>query len=129
MIFHDELRSGWRIICLAFLGIAFSMPAMPIYGWGMFIPHVSEDFGWSIAQTSSGLTALTLVMALCTPVGGWLVDRFGLYRSILFSMPATFLPVAGLTLVDGSTHGYLLLWVCAAVAGCPSSEHLAQLAA
>ena len=34
-----EFQRGWPYLLVAFLGLCFGVPGMPIYGIGMFLPH------------------------------------------------------------------------------------------
>ena len=45
--------------------------------FGVFLPSLTKEFGWSRAEISTGLTVWSWVQALMIPVIGRLMDKFG----------------------------------------------------
>ncbi len=67
------LLSSYR--SAAALGYATSV--LHVYSLGAFIGPLQQEFGWSRAQTSAGLTVSALISAIGCIRVGMLVDRTG----------------------------------------------------
>ena len=50
----SEWRTHWSLVLACAVGFSFS--ALVTYAFGLFIVPISEEFGWSRAQTSIGIT-------------------------------------------------------------------------
>jgi hypothetical protein len=59
---YGEFRRGWGLGLSAMLGIALGLSRMPFYTIGVFAPHLSAEFGWSMGQIMGGLTITTLMV-------------------------------------------------------------------
>jgi len=55
-----------------------------MYSYGVFFKHLVADFGWSRAATSGVHSLMMLTHGVFAIVMGWLVDRFGPARVMLF---------------------------------------------
>ena len=55
----------------------FSLAATFTFSFGAFIAPLENEFGWTRAQISLGLTVITLTGGLLSPPVGMLVDRWG----------------------------------------------------
>ena len=67
---------GWRIVGVAFITHCITT-GIVFYSFGVFLPALSEAFGWSRAQTSFGFSLSSLCGALYSPAVGRVVDRRG----------------------------------------------------
>lgn len=67
---------GWTILAVAGLGIFSSGPAQS-HTFSVFIGPIAGDLGISNTSIASAYGLATLVAALCLPLMGRLVDRFG----------------------------------------------------
>lgn len=67
---------GWWILasCAAGLGL---VNGMSFWSFGLFIQPVEDEFGWSRADVSLGVSISLLVAGLTAPLIGQLVDRRG----------------------------------------------------
>jgi hypothetical protein len=71
---------GWRITAAAFLTLLITV-GVPFYGMPFFYDYFIHEFGWTRAQTSSGIAIATI---LIQPVAGLLLYRFRTRKLILF---------------------------------------------
>lgn len=109
----NEWRRFWPLPLVAALGYATS--TLHIYGLGPFIEPLQQQFGWSRAHVSSGLTVAALLSgAFCIPIG-MLVDRIGPRRIALIGVPLMCASVALLGTATGDEAGWRLLWVIVAL--------------
>lgn len=109
----NEWRSYWFLPLAAALGYATSV--LHVYSFGPFIEPLQQEFDWSRAQISSGLSIASIVSAaFCIPVG-ILVDRVGPRRIGLIGILVMGATVALLGTATGTTTNWILLWVAVAI--------------
>ncbi len=103
-----EWRSFGLLPLAAALGYATSV--LHVYSLGAFIGPLQQEFGWTRAQISAGLTIAALVSAVgCLPVG-MLVDRAGPRRVGLIGVLAMCGAFALASTATGDTTNWLALW-------------------
>lgn len=103
-----EWRRYFMLPLAAALGYATSV--FYTYGTGPYIVPVSQAFGWSRLQTTSGMTIATLVQAaLAIPVG-ILVDRYGPRWFGLIGVLIVTGAFALLATASGDHANWLVLW-------------------
>lgn len=74
---------GWRIVLVSALGLTLSHGAVAVLGFGVFIPPLTETFGWSRTEVSGGLMVGTYTVALLAPLAGIIVDEYGVRRPLV----------------------------------------------
>lgn len=108
-----EWRSFWFLPAVAAFGYATSV--LHIYGIGPYFEPLHQEFGWSRAQISSGLTITALLSTMfCIPIG-MLVDRWGPRRVGLIGLPVMSACVALLGTATGQISNWLVLWGVVAI--------------
>jgi MFS family permease len=108
-----EWRSFWFLPLAAALGYATSV--LHIYSFGPFIGPLTQEFGWSRAEASAGMTIAALVSAAaCIPVG-MLVDRVGPRLVGLIGVLAMCASFALMSTATGEFSNWLFLWAVIAV--------------
>ena len=70
-----EFASRWPVLLGAMLGIGVGVVALPSPAIGVFMRALQAQFGWTRAEISLGPTILIAVLALVSPLLGWLADR------------------------------------------------------
>ncbi|MBM4264745.1 MAG: MFS transporter [Deltaproteobacteria bacterium] len=105
--FHLPFYYGWFIIGLSFLAYlaASAVRASP----SVLIHPLEKEFGWGRTAISSAASLNLLVYGFMAPVGGWLLDRFGARRVIMFCLSTIALAVAGTIFVD-QLWQFILIW-------------------
>lgn len=104
----QEWRQYWFLPVVAALG--YSTAVLSSYGLGPFVEPIQQEFGWSRASISFGLTIVGLSGAAMSIPIGLMVDRFGPRRLALIGtvlMPTAF---ALLGTATGSLTNWFLLW-------------------
>ena len=104
-----EWAKGWPIVLSSLIGIALCLSPLPYYSLISLMPVLSEEFGWTIAQTSGGFLCMTIGVLLGAPVAGYLTDRFGARKVLLPSIVLLGLGMMSFSLMNGS------LWVFYAI--------------
>lgn len=109
-----EWRNFWYLPIAASLGYATAV--MYVYSMGPFIEPIQQEFGWSRAQISSGITIAAFLSAIfCIPIG-ILVDKIGPRRVGLFGVALMGCCVALLGTATGSRGNWVFLWCLLAFA-------------
>jgi MFS family permease len=103
-----EWRSFWFLPFTAALG--YSTSVIHVYSLGPYIGPLGQEFGWSRAQISVGISVASFISAIfCIPVG-ILVDRVGPRRIALIGILAMCSAYALLSTTTGGTVNWIVLW-------------------
>jgi len=78
---------GNFVIFAAFLGMVLGPASVLIYSFGVFVGPLEREFGWTRGQISLAATVIVFVSVLTQPLQGALVDRFGVRKVVLISIP------------------------------------------
>lgn len=108
---------GWWVVLAASIGLFASFGPIVSFTFGVFIAPLSREFSWSRGEISVAFSLAMLMLGLCSPAVGRLVDRLGARRVIL---PATLLFGASLmaiALVRELWQLYLIYLVMGLVGG------------
>lgn len=97
---------GWIALTGVAL-IAFAVGGVFTYSYGVFLPVMISEFGWSRAITSVGLTVGMLAFGLPGPLTGALINRFGARINMVLGSLLCALGLAGMSLVQEVWHVYL----------------------
>ncbi len=66
---------GWVIVAAVFCILALAYVIW--YSFSLFLVALVREFGWSRAEVAGAFSVFVLMHALCSPLAGRLVDRFG----------------------------------------------------
>ncbi len=105
----DEWRQHWSLVLVASLG--FSMQGLSTYALGLMMDPLTEEFGWSRAQISVASLIPAVLMVLCSPPVGALIDRWGSRPLAVPSIALTGIALAMISLATGSMVQWILLWI------------------
>lgn len=109
---------GWWIVAASFLCLMVSINPVINLAFGVFLPALSEEFGWSRSQAAQGISLAMLGFTLMQPLTGKLIARYGAKRIMLGSAALFGLGLAGIALlVVGRWSFFACTFVCGAVAG------------
>ena len=71
-------RSGpWRATAGAALGLTFGPSSILLFTFGVFVPPLEHEFGWSRPSILFAVTILSLMIMIISPIQGFLIDRYG----------------------------------------------------
>lgn len=79
---------GWIIVAACLIGVSTGPAAFTLGSMGLFLEGFQAEFGWNRAEVSSALSIMMMVTAGCLPLGGRLVDAFGVRRVLIPSVAA-----------------------------------------
>lgn len=109
----NEWRAHWTLVLACAFGFSFS--AIMTYSFGLFLVPISEEFGWSRAATSIGITLNGVVSVLLSPLAGWIVARWGVRRVALPGLGLLAISIAVFAAANGSPTQWFMLWLIYAV--------------
>lgn len=112
-----EFRRGWPVLLAATVGCFSGLTTLPYYSLGSFIIPLQAAFGWGRGEISSSFLYLTLVLALTSPVLGYLIDRVGVRLVALVSIPLLSLVLLFISRFEGSVTAFHALYAAAALVG------------
>lgn len=81
-----EFRQGWRILLLAIAGVMISINAALLYGFGVLVIPLQQQFGWDRPSLQAAISFLFAGAVIGLQLVGWLNLRFGLKRVTLVSL-------------------------------------------
>ncbi len=81
-----EFVRGWRILLLAVMGIAISINAVLLYGFGALVGPFEQAFGWQRSDQQAAITFLYGGAVVGLQAVGWLNIRFGAKRVTIGSL-------------------------------------------
>lgn len=111
-IFH-----GWWIVGASLLSLTVGVGPVVGITFGVFLPSLAAEFGWSRGQAAQGVALALLGVALMQPLIGRLIGRYGAKRVILASAACFGASLLGLArVVDGTTSFYLSAFLTGSVA-------------
>jgi MFS family permease len=110
----DEWKAHWPLILASLVGMSFY--SVVTYSLGTFIAPLEEEFGWSRAAISLGLTIFTLTAMVGGPFIGAAIDRWGTRKVAVPGIALHAAAFAGLSLANGTLVQWYMLWSLLAVA-------------
>jgi MFS family permease len=72
-----------RIIAISVPGIMVSFGSLVVFTFGAFVKPLSERFAWSRGRISLAFTLAALMVGICSPILGRVMDRVGVRRVLL----------------------------------------------
>ena len=97
-------------------GLGYSMGVIHVYCLGVFMEPLQNEFGWSRAQASVGLTIVGMAAAAAAVPIGLTVDRLGPRRVGLVGVTLMAAAFALLATATGSMANWVMLWALLAFA-------------
>lgn len=111
----DVRYAGWKVAGAASLGVFVGFASLFVYTFGIFLKPLAEEFGWSRQAVSSAFGVAAMCIAVCSPLLGLALDRFGPVRVIAPCVAVFGLAFAALGAMRGSIWQFYAL---CAVLGC-----------
>ncbi|MGA8907821.1 MAG: MFS transporter, partial [Acidobacteriaceae bacterium] len=100
---------GWWVVLASAVGLFWGVP-VNVYTFSVFVKPFMHDFHAGRAAASGAYTLQSLTAALCAPLVGWLVDRYGARRVILPSIFAFAAVLISNRLLTGSLQRLYLFY-------------------
>lgn len=98
----NEFKRGFWVLFASFVGIGVNVASMAYYATGIWTRPWQEEFGWTRTEIGGQQTIAVLMMVICAPFAGRLIDRFGLKRVTTLSLLGYGLLLLAFTRMSGS---------------------------
>ena len=105
----EEWKTYWPLVLATAFG--FSFHSVATYSIGLFMEPLNQEFGWSRAQISAGLTISALLTVPLAPVVGAMIDRWGTRRLAIPGLILKAISFCVFALANGSDVQWYALWV------------------
>lgn len=106
---YSEWHAHWPLVLAAMMGLSFASVAG--YSLTVFIQPLADEFGWSRAQLSLGLTIFALFAVPLSPVVGAMIDRWGSRRMAVPGIILSACAFAAFGTANGSFGQWIGLWI------------------
>lgn len=116
-----EFQSGWKVLVAGMLGVMCGASPLPFNTIGFVLGPLHDEFGWSFATISAGVTIFGITAGLLAPVVGAAADRWGVRTIALASTFAFALVFAAIGLIPGSLFAWFGLWFLIGLVGMGST--------
>lgn len=113
----NQAAAGWRTVVASALGLACGPSVLTVLSFGAFIAPLDREFGWGVPAIALGASIISLMIMLISPLQGFLVDRFGGRRLVLFSIPVFGLSLMSMYFLPDSLPVFYLAWVLIPLCG------------
>ncbi|MEE1924567.1 MFS transporter [Pseudomonas sp. 148P] len=81
-----EFRQSWKILLLSVAGVAISINAALLYGFGTLVVPLGDAFGWGKSELQACITFLFGGAVVSLQLVGWFNLRFGMKRVTVASL-------------------------------------------
>lgn len=109
----ETKRYCWIVVALSFFNISMTMGLRNAYP--VYLVHLVDEFGWSLAATSGVYSMAMIITALASPFAGGLLDRLGSHRVIPLAAVVLGLGLAFSAAAQSLWHLYLSFGVVASI--------------
>src|SRR5271170_5688204 len=107
----------WWIVVGSMIGLIVGNGPVSLFSSGVFLKPVSGEFGWDRATMTGAAGLSTLFSAVCVPIVGIMIDRWGIKRVMLPILALYGLSIAALSLTPASVAVFTMLYVFMGIAG------------
>jgi MFS family permease len=108
---------GWRVLAAAFFGVMSGYAVLIPYTFSIFLKPLSAAFGWRREQISFALGIAAVTVAICAPIVGGLLDRYGARRTLLPCFAIFGLAFASLALLTNNLWQFYFVFVVLGLVG------------
>ncbi|MFD4903414.1 MFS transporter [Streptomyces sp. NPDC058411] len=109
--------TGWRTAMASALGLTVGPSVLAVMSFGVFITPLHREFGWSVSAIGLGASLLSITVMIISPLQGYLVDRFGGRRLILWSSPVFGLSLMAMYFLPDNLSVFYLAWALIPLCG------------
>lgn len=108
---------GHQTVLASLFGLAIGPSCLTLLAFGAFIGPLEREFGWGVPAIALGASIVSLMVMLLSPVQGYLVDRFGGRRVVLWSIPPFALSLCAMYFLPNRLDLFYLAWIIIPVCG------------
>ncbi|MDQ0642796.1 MFS transporter [Microbacterium murale] len=115
-----EFRRGWPTLVFSTIGAGVGLSALG-YILGTLVVPLQEEFGWGRGEINLASLVSSLGLAAALPFVGKLLDRFGVKRVALISIPLFVVVLTLLSVLTSSLMTFLAFYAMAGFLGAGTS--------
>src|SRR3954447_5280255 len=108
---------GWLVVMAAFFGVMVSFGSLLVFTFGTFLKPLSGEFGWTRQAISTAFGCAAITVAVCSPLLGHLLDKYGPRRIILPCMAVFGIAFASLGFLTPSLSHLYTTFVVLGIVG------------
>ncbi|WP_406143665.1 MFS transporter [Streptomyces sp. NBC_01012] len=112
-----DATTGWRTAMASALGLTVGPSVLAVMSFGVFITPLHREFGWSVSAIGLGASLLSITVMIISPLQGYLVDRLGGRRLILWSSPVFGLSLMSMYFLPDNLSVFYLAWALIPLCG------------
>ena len=101
---------GWRVVLASSSGVFVGFGSLVVYTFGIFLKPLAEEFSWSREGISAAFGFAAMMIAVASPLLGYLFDRNRPQRVILPALNRA--PSGRLRLVGAARSAFLPVRRC-----------------
>jgi MFS family permease len=109
--------AGWLVVLAAFCGVMVSFGSLFVFTFSVFLKPLSAEFGWGRESISAAFGIAAMSVAVCSPVLGRLLDRYGPRPIILPCMIIFGVAFASLSLLTPSLPHFYSVFLVLGIVG------------
>lgn len=109
--------AGWRTAVASAVGLTVGPSVLTVMAFGAFIKPLDREFGWGVSAIGVAASLLSITVMIISPIQGYLVDRYGGRRLILWSSPVFGLSLMAMYFLPDNISVFYLAWALIPVCG------------
>lgn len=113
----SEFKRGWHILLLSTVGVATSVSAILLYGFGAMVIPLQQAFGWARGDLQVAIAFMSIGAVLSSQIAGWLNARYGMRLVTVCSLSALAAGLLCMTQIRGSVWSLYIGFMLLALAG------------
>jgi MFS family permease len=96
---HSLRYEGWRVVLASSTGVFVGFGSLVVYTFGIFLKPLAAEFSWSREGVSAAFGLAAMMVAVASPLLGYLFDRHRPLRVILPALTVYGIAFASLSLL------------------------------
>ena len=102
---------GRQTVFASLFGLAIGPSCLTLLAFGAFIGPLEREFHWGVPAIALGASIISLMVMIVSPIQGYLVDRFGGRRVVLWSIPPFAVSLCCMYLLPDRLGFFYLAWI------------------
>jgi MFS family permease len=111
-----KVINRWWVVVGSVFGLTVGNGPIMQFTFGIFLLPITREYGWSRSAASSALVAGLALTALCVPLAGRLIDRYGIRAVTLPAIVLFSACLAGLALFAATPASFIAIYALMGIA-------------
>ncbi|MES2258230.1 MAG: MFS transporter [Pseudomonadota bacterium] len=105
-----QVINRWWVVIGSVFGLLVGNGPIMQFTFGIFLLPITKEFGWSRSATSLALVTGLTMTAICVPIAGRLIDRYGIRAVTLPSIVLFALCLASVSLFASTPESFVAIY-------------------